>query len=94
MSVKVFSVFLQTLNNVEYLHLITEEYLAKNSAGKIASLEEWKETGKSYGFGPGIVNNAKWARESFLGPVYTVAGYLGATQFPHVHVRLPMNREK
>lgn len=72
---------------VEYLHLITEKYLAKNSAGKIATLDEWKATGKPYGFGPGINNNDKWDRVSFLGPTLAVAGYLGATQTPHVHVQ-------
>jgi hypothetical protein len=72
---------------VEYLHLITEKYLAKNSAGKIATLDEWKATGKPYGFGPGINNNDKWDKTAFLGPVLAVAGYLGATQTPHVHVQ-------
>ena len=72
---------------VEYLHLITEKYLAKNSTGKVATLDEWKATGKSYGFGPNIVNNAKWDKTSFLGPTLPVVGYLGATQFPHVHIQ-------
>jgi hypothetical protein len=72
---------------VEYLHLITEKYLAKNSSGKIATLDEWKATGKPYGFGTGITNNAKWDKTSFLGPTLSVVGYLGATQFPHVHIQ-------
>lgn len=72
---------------VEYLHLITEKYLAKNAAGKIATLDEWKATGKPYGFGPGINNNDKCDTTAFLGPTLAVAGYLGATQTPHVHVQ-------
>ena len=72
---------------VEYLHLITERFLAKNSAGKVATLDEWKATGKPYGFGPGLTNGQQWDRTSFLGPTLAVAGYLGATQFPHVHVQ-------
>ncbi|HYC28445.1 MAG TPA: hypothetical protein VEB42_06500, partial [Chitinophagaceae bacterium] len=72
---------------VEYLHLITEKYLAKNSAGKIATPDEWKATGKPYGFGKGINNNDKWDKAAFLGPTLAVAGYLGATQTPHVHVQ-------
>ena len=72
---------------VEYLHLITEKYLAKNSDGKIATLDEWKATGKPYGFGPQIVDNAKWSKADFTDPVLKVAGYCGATQFPHVHIQ-------
>jgi uncharacterized protein with FMN-binding domain len=72
---------------LEYLHLITEKYLAKNSAGKIASPDEWKATGKPYGFGPDIINNARWQKDAFSGSALRVAGYLGATQFPHVHIQ-------
>lgn len=72
---------------VEYLHLITDSYLPKNKAGVIASAAEWAATGKPTGFGPEIKAGAKWDKVSFLGPVYSLVGYLGATQTPHVHVQ-------
>jgi hypothetical protein len=72
---------------VEYLHLITDSYLPKNKAGVIATAAEWTATGKPKGFGPDIKANAKWSNTEFLGPVYAIAGYLGATQTPHVHVQ-------
>jgi hypothetical protein len=79
---------------VEYLHLITERFLAKNAAGKIATLDEWKATGKPYGFGDGLANGQRWDRVSFLGPVYATAGYLGATQTPHVHIQCAFEHGK
>ena len=72
---------------VEYLHLITDSYLPKDKAGVIATPAQWVATGKPKGFGPDIKTNAKWSRTEFLGPVYAIAGYLGATQTPHVHVQ-------
>jgi len=72
---------------VEYLHLITDTYLAKDKAGVIATPAQWAATGKPKGFGPDIKSNARWGRTEFLGPVYAIAGYLGATQTPHVHVQ-------
>lgn len=72
---------------VEYLHLITADYLPKNKAGVIASAAEWAATGKPTGFGPEIKSGAKWDKVSFLGPSYAVVGYLGATQTPHVHIQ-------
>ena len=72
---------------VEYLHLITDAYLAKNKAGEIATKDQWAATGKPKGFGPSLTNNAKWSKTEFLGPSYSIAGYLGATQTPHVHVQ-------
>lgn len=72
---------------VEYLHLITDSYLPKNKAGVVASASEWAATNKPTGFGPEIKPNAKWDKVSFLGPVYSLVGYLGATQSPHVHVQ-------
>lgn len=79
---------------VEYLHLITERFLAKNAAAKIATLDEWKATGKPYGFGDGLSNGQQWDRTAFLGPVYSVAGYLGATQTPHVHIQCAFEHGK
>ena len=72
---------------VEYLHLITDKYLPKNRAGVVASAAEWAATGKPSGFGPEIKSNARWSKTDFLGPVYPLVGYLGATQTPHVHVQ-------
>ncbi|HEY0356143.1 MAG TPA: hypothetical protein VGC29_08070 [Flavisolibacter sp.] len=73
---------------IEFLHLITEQFLPKNKAGHIASLSEWQDTGRGIGFGPDIQNNAVVQAGFFTGPGFPVIGYLGATQTPHVHVQV------
>lgn len=72
---------------IEYLHLITEKFLPKDSTGRIASLNEWSDTGRGIGFNPHLKNSQKLDPVYFLGPSYGVIGYLGATQTPHVHVQ-------
>jgi hypothetical protein len=70
---------------VEFLHLITPEYLPKNADGVIASRQEWDNLGRGIGFGGDMINNKEVSPEFFSsGPL---VGYLGATQFPHVHVQ-------
>lgn len=75
---------------IEYLHLITETYLPKNSSGQVATLNFWNGLQRGIGFGPSIEqnNNQVVPSSTFAGPNYLVIGYLGATQTPHVHVQV------
>ncbi|HEX2535213.1 MAG TPA: hypothetical protein VHK69_15815 [Chitinophagaceae bacterium] len=73
---------------IEFLHLITEDYLPKDAHGRVASRSEWTDTGRGIGFGPGIRNAEVVPPSFFQGPVYALVGYLGATQTPHVHVQV------
>ncbi len=77
---------------VEYLHLITESYLPKNKDGKVIGLQEWKDTGKGIGFGPDMKHNDE-VNASFFSS-HPLIGYLGATQFPHVHIQCGFFNEK
>jgi hypothetical protein len=73
---------------IEFLHLITEQFLPKDKSGRIATLAEWQDTGRGIGFGPEMKNNTMVEPNFFLGPSYSTIGYLGATQSPHVHVQV------
>jgi hypothetical protein len=73
---------------VEYWHLITPFYLPKDGQGRIITLNEWAAAGKKdrMGLGPKMVNGAVLPAASFLTNPPPLVGFLGATQFPHVHV--------
>jgi hypothetical protein len=72
---------------VEYLHLITPTYLPKDGQGKIISADTWAATGKGIGFGPRIQQGAQLPATELAGDPPILVGYLGATQFPHVHIQ-------
>jgi hypothetical protein len=71
---------------VEYWHLITPAYLPKDGNGRILSLAEWLAAGKGgrMGLGPKMVDGAILKPGDFANP--PLVGYLGATQWPHVHI--------
>jgi hypothetical protein len=73
---------------IEFLHLITDRFLPKDKSGKVATAEEWHDTGRGIGFGPALQNNLVLDPVFFLGPTYSIIGYLGATQTPHVHIQV------
>jgi hypothetical protein len=70
---------------VEYLHLITPDFLPKNGQGQITSQKDWQATGKASGFGPSMTNGGRLtAADLSKGPL---VGQLGASEFPHVHIQ-------
>jgi N-acetylmuramoyl-L-alanine amidase len=72
--------------HLEYLHLITPEFLPKDGEGHMISADDWQATGKGIGFGPRMRQGATLsAAELSAGTV--LVGYLGATEFPHVHLQ-------
>jgi hypothetical protein len=73
---------------IEFLHLITDRFLPKDSTGRIASAEEWTDTGRGIGFGPDLKDGDTVKPGFFIGPGFPIIGYLGATQTPHVHVQV------
>jgi hypothetical protein len=73
---------------IEFLHLITDKYLPKDSTGTIASADQWSDTGRGIGFGPDLKDGAVLKPSFFTGPGFPIIGYLGATQAPHVHVQI------
>jgi N-acetylmuramoyl-L-alanine amidase len=72
---------------IEYLHLITPEFLPKDGNGNIISADAWKATGKGIGFGPQMQNRSQLSAAQLTGGSPILVGYLGATQFPHVHIQ-------
>lgn len=72
---------------IEYLHLITPEFLPKDGNGNIISADAWKATGKGIGFGPQMQNHSQLSAAQLTGGNPILVGYLGATQFPHVHIQ-------
>ena len=72
---------------IEYLHLITTEFLPKDGTGAPISDEIWRETGKGIGFGDKIVNNARFTATDLTTGSRVLVGYLGATEWPHVHIQ-------
>lgn len=71
---------------VEYWHLITPEYLPKDGQGRVIPLSKWTAAGKGdrLGLGPRMKNGALLKPDDFASP--PLVGYLGATQWPHVHI--------
>jgi hypothetical protein len=72
---------------VEWLHLITEQFLPKDKSARIATLSEWQDTGRGIGFGPEMQNGRVVKADFFDSSGLPIIGYLGATQTPHVHVQ-------
>jgi hypothetical protein len=72
---------------IEFLHLITANYLPKDGEGQAISADAWAATGKGIGFGPRIQNGARLTAADLTGGDPILIGYLGATQFPHVHIQ-------
>lgn len=73
---------------VEYLHLITPRFLPKDGQGKSISAEAWGATGKGIGFGPRMQQGARLSAADLAVDPPIVIGYLGATEFPHVHIQV------
>jgi N-acetylmuramoyl-L-alanine amidase/uncharacterized protein YycO len=73
---------------VEYLHLITSAYLPKDGDGHLISPDAWAATGKPIGFGPRIATGTVLTADELTAGDPILVGYLGATQFPHVHVQV------
>ena len=73
---------------VEYLHLITPTFLPKDGSGRIITAVEWEATRKGIGFGPRMQNDAVLSAADLTGGAPLLVGYLGATQFPHVHIQV------
>lgn len=72
---------------IEFLHLITADYLPKDKSGRIAGSDEWNDTGRGIGYGPTLKNGLSVTPEYFVGPGFPLVGYLGASQTPHVHIQ-------
>jgi hypothetical protein len=72
---------------VEFLHLITPEFLPKTGGGTLITAEKWQATGKGIGFGPQMTINAVLSAADLAATPPPLIGYLGATQFPHLHVQ-------
>ncbi|HYR10151.1 MAG TPA: S8 family serine peptidase, partial [Longimicrobium sp.] len=71
----------------EWLHLITSAFLPKDGSGNAITAEAWAATGKGIGFGPRMRNGARLTAAELTGGPPLLIGYLGATQFPHVHIQ-------
>jgi N-acetylmuramoyl-L-alanine amidase/uncharacterized protein YycO len=72
---------------VEYLHLITNEYLPQDGNGDQISAEAWAKTGKGIGFGPQLKDGGHLSAADLTGAPPLLVGFLGATSFPHVHIQ-------
>ncbi len=73
--------------NIEYAHLITEDYYPLDGKGNLISKDTWVSTGKGIGFGDQMKKGAILSKEQLSGTTPPLVGYLGATQFPHVHIQ-------
>jgi subtilisin family serine protease len=71
----------------EWLHLITPDFLPRDGAGTTITAQAWAATGKGIGFGPRMRNGARLSAAELTGGAPLLIGYLGATQFPHVHIQ-------
>ncbi len=74
---------------IEYLHLITPEYLPMDGRGRKISFTEWIAAGKEkrMGFGPEMQNNTELSADKLTSGSPLLVGFLGASQFPHVHIQ-------
>ncbi|KAF5091608.1 Phage lysozyme [anaerobic digester metagenome] len=79
---------------IEFLHLISEKFLPKDSTGRKASLSEWNDLGRGIGLGPAMVNGSVVAPGFFTGQNVPLVGYLGASQTPHVHIQVGFYNRK
>jgi lysozyme len=72
----------------EYLHLITEEFPPKNRQGEVQPISDYAATGKGYGYGAEMTEGNVIPADRFIGTNPPLVGYLGATEFPHVHIQV------
>ena len=78
---------------LEFLHLITRQYPPKNGQGNIIAADQWTAGNSSrpgplpIDFGPRMINNAILQPSDFAQGNVPLVGYLGATEFPHVHLQ-------
>jgi|GEM_PF-340811 len=72
---------------LEYLHLITREFPPKDGAGTVQSVDAYTATGKGIDFGPEIREGAVIPASRLSGSNPILVGYLGATEFPHLHMQ-------
>jgi hypothetical protein len=72
---------------VEWLHLITERFLPKDASGRVITEAEWTATGKGIGFGPAMEQARVLTLAELTPDPPLLIGYLGATEFPHVHIQ-------
>jgi N-acetylmuramoyl-L-alanine amidase/cell wall-associated NlpC family hydrolase len=72
---------------LEYLHLITNEYMPQDGHGDLISADTWARTGKGIGFGPSMHEGAHLSAADLATGAPLLVGYLGATSFPHVHIQ-------
>lgn len=72
---------------LEFLHLITDDHPPKDGAGNVISWADWTAAGKGArkNFGPLMVNGARLSAAQLA--TQPLVGYLGATEFPHVHIQ-------
>jgi hypothetical protein len=72
---------------VDYWHLITPSFLPKDGRGRVMTLAEWIAAGKKdrMDLGPKMVDGAVLLAKDLTNPPPLV-GFLGATEFPHVHI--------
>jgi hypothetical protein len=78
---------------IEYLHLITEKYLPKYGGGtkkdgKVMTAEEW--SGKPVGLGERMKKGEVIEAADLTGNNPPLVGYLGATQWPHLHMQVSL----
>lgn len=71
----------------EYLHLITSEFLPKDSEGKIISADVWAAMNKGIGLGAKMQNNRRLTQSEMSDSEPILIGYLGALPSPHVHIQ-------
>jgi subtilisin family serine protease len=72
---------------VEWLHLVTPRFLPRTGAGDAVTAQAWAATGKPSGFGPRMRDGERLSAADLTGGAPLLVGYLGATQFPHVHIQ-------
>ncbi len=78
---------------IEFLHLITTQFPPKDGDGNIIPAAQWTAGNSArpgpnpIGFGPRMVNHSILQPADFAPGNLPLVGYLGATQFPHVHVQ-------
>jgi N-acetylmuramoyl-L-alanine amidase len=73
---------------VEFLHLITADYLPKDGQGRAISPETWQAMGKGIGFGPSMGTRTLLSAADLQSSPPLLVGYLGASEFPHVHIQV------
>ena len=73
---------------VEWLHLIDPSHPPKNAAGAPQPFDEYRQSGRGWGFGPDMPHHATLAAAQITQNPPLLVGYLGATETPHVHIQV------